>query len=150
MAVESTCCRGICEIIGAGVVAGSALIAAGTWNCGAARQRTNQPRNIVAVSYKLQSSHGRENTQCKHETGRDAALGRPVGAARRPYHFRSRTYCPSGVVTSVPGGGVNSKFDAGTVARVWFEYAVTIRSPFGSSISVRSTRKLSLICRSSF
>jgi len=54
------------------------------------------------------------------------------------------------VVTSVPGGGLKSKVDAGTGARVWFEYVVTIRSPFGSSISVRSTRKFSLICKSRF
>jgi hypothetical protein len=59
-------------------------------------------------------------------------------------------HCPSGVVTSVPGGGLNSKVEAGTGARVWFEYVVTIRSPFGSNISVRSTRRLSLIRRSSF
>jgi hypothetical protein len=30
-------------------------------------------------------------------------------------------YFPSGVVTSVPGGGVNSNVDGGTGARVWFE-----------------------------
>jgi len=59
-------------------------------------------------------------------------------------------HCPNGVVTSVPDGGLNSKVEAGTGARVWFEYAVTIRSPLGSNISVRSTRRLSLIRRSSF
>src|SRR4029077_11438785 len=60
------------------------------------------------------------------------------------------SYCPSGVLTSVPDGGLNSNVDAGTGERVWFEYVVTIRSPFGKSMSVRSTRKLSSICRSSF
>ena len=59
-------------------------------------------------------------------------------------------HSPSGVVTSVPAGGLNSKVDRGIGARVWFEYVVTIRSPFGSDMSVRSTRNFSLICRSSF
>src|SRR4029077_8106276 len=59
-------------------------------------------------------------------------------------------YCPSGVVTSVPDGGLNSNVDGGIGARVWLEYVVTIRSPFGNSMSVRSTRNLSLIRRSSF
>ena len=36
-------------------------------------------------------------------------------------------YRPSGVETSVPGGGVNSNVDGGNGARVWFEYVVTIR-----------------------
>jgi hypothetical protein len=33
----------------------------------------------------------------------------------------SRAYRPNGVVTSVPGGGVNSNADIGSGARVWFE-----------------------------
>ena len=57
---------------------------------------------------------------------------------------------PSGVVTSVPDGGLNSNVDGGIGARVWFEYVVTIRSPFGNNISVRSTRNSLLIRRSSF
>jgi hypothetical protein len=66
------------------------------------------------------------------------------------FNILSGHYRPSGVVTSVPGGDLNSKLDAGTGTRVWFEYAVTMRSPFGSSISVRSTLNLSLIRSSSF
>jgi hypothetical protein len=58
--------------------------------------------------------------------------------------------CPSGVVTSVPAGGLNSNVDGGIGARVWFEYVVAMRSPFGNSMSVRSTRNFSLIRRSSF
>ena len=30
-------------------------------------------------------------------------------------------YCPSGVVTSVPAGGLNSNVDGGIGARVWLE-----------------------------
>src|SRR5262245_14447534 len=59
-------------------------------------------------------------------------------------------HCPSGVMTSVPAGGLNSNVEGGIGARVWLEYVVTIRSPFGNSMSVRSTRNLSLIRRSSF
>src|SRR5204862_3959512 len=59
-------------------------------------------------------------------------------------------YCPRGVVTSVPAGGLNSNGDGAIGARVWFEYVVTIRSPFGNSMSVPSTRNSLLIRRSSF
>ena len=77
------------------------------------------------------------------------------GASRSTSRFSCfpdycQLYCPSGVVTSVPDGGLNSNVDGGIAARVWFEYVVTIRSPFGNSMSVRSTRNLSLIRRSSF
>ena len=44
----------------------------------------------------------------------------------------------------MPAGGLNSNVDAGIGARVWLEYVVTIRSPFGKSMSVRSTRNSSV------
>src|SRR5437667_12840686 len=64
--------------------------------------------------------------------------------------IRHYSHCPSGVVTSVPASGLNSNVDGGIGVRVWFEYVVTMRSPFGSSMSVRSTRNSLLIRRSSF
>src|SRR5260370_9279415 len=60
-----------------------------------------------------------------------------IGAA---YH-----YWPSGVEMSVAGGGVNLNVAPGSGARVWFEYVVIIRSPFGCNMSVRSACKLSLM-----
>ena len=39
----------------------------------------------------------------------------------RPIKVESGNYFPSGVVTSVPAGGVNSNIDAGIGARVSFE-----------------------------
>ena len=62
----------------------------------------------------------------------------------------SNLHCPSGVETSLPAGGLNSNVDGEIGARVCLEYVVTIRSPFGKSMSVPSTRNLSLIRRSSF
>src|SRR5438128_8286067 len=73
------------------------------------------------------------------------ALQRFNDLTRAPRH-----HCPSGVVASVPAGGLNSNVDAGIGARVWFEYLVTMRSPLGNSMSVPSTRNFSLIFRSSF
>src|SRR6266513_3055747 len=88
----------------------------------------------------------------KGDAKRHSGLGfrRFNGSTLQRFNARRRHHSPSGVVTSVPDGGLKSKLEDGTAARVWFEYVVTIRSPFGSSISVRSTRKLSLIRRSSF
>ena len=40
----------MCEVIGAGVVGGSAQIGAGTARLGTARQRTSQLRNMVWLS----------------------------------------------------------------------------------------------------
>jgi hypothetical protein len=40
---------------------------------------------------------------------------------RRAQRSRPPIYRPSGVETSVPGGGVNSKVDGGISARDWFE-----------------------------
>lgn len=58
---------------------------------------------------------------------------------------RGRVYLPSGVVISVPGGGVNSNVDGGIGPVTWFEYVVTMRSPFGCNISVRCARDSALI-----
>lgn len=58
---------------------------------------------------------------------------------------RGRAYLPSGVVISVPGGGVNSNVDGGIGPVTWFEYVVTMRSPFACSISVRCARDSALI-----
>src|SRR5438034_10507523 len=49
---------------------------------------------------------------------------------------RALYHCPSGVVMSVPGGGVNLKFDGGSSARAGLELLVPIRSPFGCNMSV--------------
>src|SRR5437870_337034 len=72
----------------------------------------------------------------------------------KPFNFLTfqalLIHCPNGVITSVPAGGLNSNVDGAIGVRVWFEYFVTIRSPFGSSMSVRSTRNSLLIRRSSF
>ena len=58
---------------------------------------------------------------------------------------RGRVYLPRGVVISVPGGGVNSNVDGGIGPVTWFEYVVTMRSPFGCNISVRCARDSALI-----
>src|SRR5437667_2472713 len=55
------------------------------------------------------------------------------------------SHLPSGVVISVPGGGVNSNVDGGIGPVTWFEYVVTMRSPFGCNISVRCARDSALI-----
>ena len=50
---------------------------------------------------------------------------RPPLLSERRGHFRARP------------ASLNSNVDGGIAARAWFEYAVTIRSPFGSSMCVR-------------
>ena len=60
MALDSTCLRGMCEVIGAGVACGSAEIVAGTAKLGTARQRTSQLRNM-AVS--ILTTNRRERAQ---------------------------------------------------------------------------------------
>jgi hypothetical protein len=58
---------------------------------------------------------------------------------------RGRVYLPRGVVISVPDGGVNPNVDGGIGPVTWFEYVVTMRSPFGCNISVRCARDSALI-----
>jgi hypothetical protein len=58
---------------------------------------------------------------------------------------RGRVYLPRGIVISVPGGGVNPNVDGGIGPVTWFEYVVTMRSPFGCNISVRCARDSALI-----
>jgi len=56
---------------------------------------------------------------CEHNSAQVLRLsGRP--AEEKPFVRRNR-YFPSGVVTSVPVGGVNSKVADGMGARVWLE-----------------------------
>ena len=78
--------------------------------------------------------------------GREKKDGECNGGNRTAVLYRAalnavEIYFPSGFVTSVPAGGVNSKVEAGMAPRVSFEYVVTMRSPFGCTISVRTTCK---------
>jgi hypothetical protein len=54
----------------------------------------------------------------------DESMTKPEVVGRlcqTPWFFVIVHHCPSGVVTSVPGGGLNSNDDGETGARVWFE-----------------------------
>src|SRR5437762_11509081 len=102
MAVDSTRCRGICEMIGSGLGVSASRAAPATITI--ATTSLIQLRCMPETSYTFRPACRRANFEDRG--AHTSRLGSP------------EIYCPSGVVMSVPGGGLNSKVDGGTGARV--------------------------------
>ena len=98
--------------------------------CGQAKSECNHDEDDDSLFLPSQNEsllgwhdcRSREGAQNEKETLR-FHWGEAEASVNTPRRTESSANCqrPSGELTSLPGGGVNSNVDAGIGARVWFE-----------------------------